>query len=133
MLSQSRSTRRLEEGLPASDAYDVLGSFVLFFSVSVKGHPLAIFRNTYRSQLRLFCSNLGIFGIAITLRGGFGSLLPCGKPEKRIDIQGEPLRYPWWLARNVTVERGTLFFSRFCFLKKTPRSKFFFPLFAPPF
>lgn len=37
MLSQSRRTSRLQESLPAGDAYDILGSFVLFlFLVSLK-------------------------------------------------------------------------------------------------
>jgi hypothetical protein len=58
------------------------------FSVSLKRDQPAIFRDTYHFQLRR-CGTFGVFGFAITLRCGFGSLLTCGKPEKRIDIQGE--------------------------------------------
>lgn len=58
MLRQSRSTRSLEERLPASKAYDVLGSFVRF-------------------QLRR-CGAFGVFGFALTLRRGFSSVTHGG-------------------------------------------------------
>lgn len=72
MLRQSRSTRSLEERLPASKAYDVLGSFVLFF-VSLKDIHLL-----YSKIHTAFSCDVAVLLVSLALRSRLdAALAPC--------------------------------------------------------